>query len=271
MKPGFIGLGKLGLPIASNLLDRGHELIVYNRTASKAEPLIPKGAKLAGSVAELAKECSIVFSIVFDDTAVREICEGANGLLANLAPGSIHVCLSTISPALAASLEAAHEQRGVHYVSAPVFGRPAAAEARELNYAVAGAADAKGRVEALLKDSGGTIWDFGERVQSSIMVKLCGNFLIIAAAEAIRESIAIGRASEVDVEAMWEMFNRALIKSPLYQFYSGHVLQAQAGGGSIFTSAIPAKDLGLLSAQAKEAGVALPLPLFLLEQLHARS
>ena len=265
MKLGFIGLGKLGLPIARNLLERGHELVVYNRTASKAGPLVEKGARLCGSVAEVAKECRIVFSIVFDDTAVREICD--NGLLANLAPESIHVCLSTISPALAMSLEAAHAQRGIHYVSAPVFGRPAAAEARELNYAIAGKAAVKSQVLALLKDSGGSIWDFGEKVQSSILVKLCGNFLIIAAAEAIRESIAIGRASEVDVEAMWEMFNKALIKSPLYQFYSGHVIQAQPGGG-VFSSPIPVKDLGLLSAHAAAVDQTLPLPLFLLDQLH---
>src|ERR1700761_5307337 len=120
MKLGFIGLGKLGLPIAMNLQERGHELVAYNRTASKADPLVEKGAKLAGSVAELATACRVVFSIVFDDAAVQEICEGDGGLLANLAPDSIHVCLSTISPALAISLEQAHHQRGLQYVSAPV-------------------------------------------------------------------------------------------------------------------------------------------------------
>jgi 3-hydroxyisobutyrate dehydrogenase-like beta-hydroxyacid dehydrogenase len=267
MKLGFIGLGKLGLPIALNLLESGHELLVYNRTASKAAPLAEKGARICDTVAEVAKECRIVLSIVFDDTAVKEICDGQNGLLQQLAAGSIHVCLSTISPALATSLAEQHAEKQLHYLSAPVFGRPEAAAARQLNYALAGNAGIKEQVRSLLKESGGEVWDFGEEVQVANMVKLCGNFLIIAAAEAIRESTAAARASKVPVEDMWEMLNKSLFKSPLYEAYSTRILQTPPGAPGFFSSPIPLKDLILLSAHTTAMDQPLPLPVFLIEQL----
>lgn len=260
-------MGKLGLPIAHNLLDSGHELVVYNRTASKAEPLKEKGALISETVAGLAKQCRIVISIVFDDAAVQEICGGEEGLLENLEKESIHLCLSTISPALATLVEKRHEEKHLHYLSAPVFGIPAAAQARKLNYAISGNTVIKEKIKVLLKDSGGEVWDFGEQVQSANLVKLFGNFLIIAAAEAIRESIEGARANNLPVEYMWEMFNQSLFKSPLYQNYSTHILENPPGSAGFFSSPIPLKDLNLLSAHSRDSFQPLPLSMFLIEQL----
>src|ERR1700724_2611226 len=104
MKLGFIGLGSLGTPIALNLLDSGHELYIYNSTASKVAPLEKKGAIACDHIAALAKQCRIVFTIVSDDAALNSICGGENGLLQHLAPDSIHVSLTTILPATAKEL-----------------------------------------------------------------------------------------------------------------------------------------------------------------------
>src|SRR5919198_361404 len=98
MKIGFIGLGNLGAPIAENLLEKTHDLHVYNRTASKAQPLANKGAVICTSVKELAGLCDIVFTVVADDAALNHITQGPEGIAANLKPGGIHVSISTILP-----------------------------------------------------------------------------------------------------------------------------------------------------------------------------
>ena len=92
---GFIGLGKLGTPIALNLIDSGHSLYVYNRTASKATALAAKGAIVCDSVASLANQCNIVFTIVSDDAALKIICQGENGLLNHLQKEGVHISMST--------------------------------------------------------------------------------------------------------------------------------------------------------------------------------
>src|SRR5215210_2959024 len=110
MKLGFIGLGHLGTPIAENLLENTKQLYVYNRTTAKAHALAEKGAVLCKSVKELTSLCDIVFSIVSDDAALKQITSGNEGIAANLKVGGIHVCISTILPATAKELSALHRQ-----------------------------------------------------------------------------------------------------------------------------------------------------------------
>src|SRR6201989_1881607 len=108
MELGFIGLGSLGTPLAINLVERGHKVHVYNRTSSKSEPLVAKGAIASKDIASLAKQCKIVFTIVSDDAALRSVTEGEQGLIQNLQPGSIHISMSTILPHTAKDLSEKH-------------------------------------------------------------------------------------------------------------------------------------------------------------------
>src|SRR6478735_6265919 len=134
MKIGFIGLGSLGTPIAINLQESGHSLYVYNRTKAKTQPLSSKGAIACESIAGLAKECKIVFSIVCDDAALKSISEGYDGLIKNLVKRSIHISMTTILPQTAKDISDLHTQSQQHYIAAPVFGRPEAAATRKLNF-----------------------------------------------------------------------------------------------------------------------------------------
>ena len=259
MKLGFIGLGQFGTPIAENLLSSGHTLYVYNRTASKAVPLAAKGAVVCSSVAAVAKECNIVFSIVSDDAALKEVCEGANGLLSNLAPGSIHISMSTILPQTAEYLSEQHKAHDQHYLAAPVFGRPEAAAARKLNFVISGEETIRAQSTPLLKDAGGAgVWDFGDVITAANTVKLCGNFLILAALDAMGESIALANKSGVDAAKMWDMFGQTLFNTPIYQNYSKIVLQ-QKFEPAAFTAQLGLKDMKLVAAQA--ASVHQPMPL----------
>jgi 3-hydroxyisobutyrate dehydrogenase-like beta-hydroxyacid dehydrogenase len=256
---GFIGLGNLGTPIALNLIDSGHTLYVYNRTASKAIPLEAKGAIVCGSVASLAEQCDIVFTIVSDDTVLKNICEGENGLLSHLQKESVHVSMSTILPQTATDLALLHQQHSQHYLASPVFGRPEAAAGRKLNFAISGDEKIRRQIEPLLKDAGGiNVWDFGDNISAANTIKLCGNFLIASALEAIGESINLASNSGVDAQQMWNMFTSTLFNAPVYINYSNIILQKKFEPAA-FSMKLGLKDMNLVLQQATSVNQPMPL------------
>jgi 3-hydroxyisobutyrate dehydrogenase-like beta-hydroxyacid dehydrogenase len=266
MNKGFIGLGSLGTPIALNLLEGTGQLAVYNRTVAKTASLSAKGAVVCDSIAALAKSCSVVFSIVSDDAALESICKGKDGLLEHLVPGSIHVSMSTVLPQTAAALAALHKEKQLHYLAAPVFGRPEAAAAKKLNYVVSGEATIRQQVTPLLKTAGATgVWDFGDVITAANTVKLCGNFLIASALEAIGESVALANQSGINAADMWSMFSQTLFNTPLYQNYSNIILQQQFEPAA-FTVKLGLKDMNLVVQQADH--VQQPMPLAQLLRKH---
>src|SRR5207245_364753 len=145
---GFIGLGGMGLAMATNLLKAGFGLRVYNRTAEKARPLLDHGARLARSPAEAAEPGGIVVTMVSDDRAVEEVTLGANGLLARLGNG-VHLSMSTIAPRTARRLAGLHRERGSGYVASPVFGKPEVAAQAKPWVGTSGHAAARPRVRPL--------------------------------------------------------------------------------------------------------------------------
>ena len=145
---GFIGLGGMGLAIASNLSKAGFGLRVYNRTAEKARPLLERGATLVRSPAEAAEPGGIVVTMVSDDRTLEEVTLGASGLLARLGDG-IHLSMSTIAPRTARRLADIHRERGSRYVASPVFGKPDVAVRGKLWVVTAGDAAARTRVRPL--------------------------------------------------------------------------------------------------------------------------
>jgi len=259
MQIGFIGLGSLGTPIATNILESGHTLHVYNRTVSKAKPLADKGAIASQSVSALAKECDIVFTIVSDDAALKEISGGANGLVKNMKPGSIHVSMSTILPRTAEEISILHNEQKQHYLASPVFGRPEAASAKKLNFAISGPEKIRTKIEPLLKDAGAAgVWHFGDNITAANTVKLCGNFLIAGALEAIGESVNLADASGVKPQEMWNMFLQTIFNAPVYHNYSNIILNKKFEPAA-FTARLGLKDLNLVLQQADAAKQEMPL------------
>jgi 3-hydroxyisobutyrate dehydrogenase-like beta-hydroxyacid dehydrogenase len=258
-KIGFIGLGNLGRPIALNLIDSGRTLYVYNRTASKCVPLAAKGAIVCDSVASLAKQCDIVFTIVSDDAALKNICEGEDGLLNHLQKDSIHISISTILPQTATELASLHQQHSQYYLASPVFGRPEAAAERKLNFALSGDEKIRKRIGHLLTDAGGVnVWDFGDTISTANTIKLCGNFLIASALEAIGESINLASKSGVDAQHMWNMLSHTLFNAPVYINYSNIILQKKFEPAA-FSMKLGLKDMNLVLQQAASANQSMPL------------
>src|ERR1700734_4048064 len=138
MRIGFIGLGQMGTPMALRLLAAGHELSVWNRTEGRTKPLLREGAIAAATPAEAELGADAVITMLFDDAANEQVLFGANGLLDALEPGALHISCSTISVALSDPLAVEHPRRGIHFVAAPVFGRPNVAAEGRLWIVVAG-------------------------------------------------------------------------------------------------------------------------------------
>jgi len=141
MEIGVIGLGRMGQAMAFSLLHAGHRVVVWNRSPARAEPLRAAGARVADQISEACRGDAVI-TMLADDTAVQQIVCGPHGLLDSLEPNrGIHVSMSTISPALVCELSERHDERNQSFVSAPVLGRPAAAEHGKLFVLAAGKAD----------------------------------------------------------------------------------------------------------------------------------
>jgi 3-hydroxyisobutyrate dehydrogenase-like beta-hydroxyacid dehydrogenase len=186
----FIGLGKMGLAMATNLQRAGHPLVVWNRTAEKAGPLRAAGASLAGSPAAAAQAADIVISSLADDASLKAVVSGPDGVLGGLRPGAIHIGTSTVSPGLSDELAGLHAAAGGRYIAGPVVGRLPAAEAAQLVTFVAGGADAIEAVRAVITTYAPRMVVVGERQSQAAVAKLIANFLGASAMDLIGQSLA---------------------------------------------------------------------------------
>jgi 3-hydroxyisobutyrate dehydrogenase-like beta-hydroxyacid dehydrogenase len=197
--------------------------------------------------------------MVSDDKALKTITEGADGLIHNMQPGGVHLSMSTILPLTADELSQLHAQNGSQYLATPVFGRPDAARTRKLNFVVSGDAKLRQQFEQLLKDAGGAgVWDFGDSITAANTVKLCGNFTIAAAMEAIGESAALASNSGVDALKMWNFFGQTIFNTPIYQNYSKIIVNQQFTPAA-FSAQLGLKDLNLVLSQADQVQQKMPL------------
>lgn len=257
MKLGFIGLGNLGIPIAENLLANTKQLFVYNRTPAKADTLTEKGAVLCNSIKELASQCDIVFSIVSNDAALKQVTSG-EGIAANLKPGGIHVCISTILPATAKELAALHRQYDNYYVASPVMGRPEAARAGKLVFLVSGEQHAMDTIKPLLLQAGGaSVWEMGTEPETANVAKLCSNLLIISSIEAMAEGIQLAEKSGIDSTKWMNMLTQTLFSAPIYINY-GNILLKKAYQPAGFSLRLGLKDVNLMLEQAASVNANVP-------------
>src|SRR5438270_1400000 len=178
MRIGFVGLGKMGSGMARNLIRAGHTLAVYNRSREKAEALGREGARVASSPADACRVADAVLTMLADDHAVEKVVFGEDGILPALKNDRVHVSHSTISTALARRLEAEHGRKAQGFVSAPVFGRPEAAESKRLLVVAGGDEKLIERCRALFDAIGRQTFVAGSEPWQANAVKLCGNCMI---------------------------------------------------------------------------------------------
>ena len=265
MNIAFLGLGNMGSPLARRLLDAGHTLTVFNRTAGRAKPLERAGAKLASSPADAARHAEVMITMVGDDDALEAVLLGEHGALGTLPRGGIHVSMSTVSPALVRWLDDRHGVAGQTLVSAPVFGRPDAVQAGKLWIVVAGPEPAVARVRPLFEAMGQGILPVGTSPSRANVVKLAGNFLLASVIEALGEAVAFARKHDLDPAVLLDIVNGKLLRSPVYENYGKMILEERYEPAG-FRLRWGLKDVSLALAAAEDAGVPMPLASLMRDQ-----
>ncbi len=257
MKVGFIGLGNMGFGMAANLVKAGHEVTVYNRTASKMKALVEQGAHPAAKVTDACRGEAVI-TMLADDGAVESIAFGDEGMTGGLGKGAIHISMSTISVALSERLAAAHAEAGQRFVSAPVFGRPEAAAAAKLFIVAAGAPDAVDACLPLFEALGQKTFNFGNNAQAANLVKLSGNFLIASTIEALGEAMALVGKAGINRGQYVDLLTSTLFSAPVYKIY-GPLIAEQRFEPAGFAAPLGHKDMRLTLAAAETLRVPMPL------------
>jgi 3-hydroxyisobutyrate dehydrogenase-like beta-hydroxyacid dehydrogenase len=258
VKVAFIGLGNMGTHMARHLIRAGHDVTVWNRTLAKAEGLRALGAKVAKSPGEAAKEAEAVITMLADDAAVEAAILQPGGIAESLPPNAVHISMSTISVALSRKLTEEHAKRGQKYITAPVFGRPEAAEAAKLFVAAAGEKEAIERCRPLLESLGQRVFVMGDKPEMADVVKLSGNFLIATVIESLGEAIALARKYGIDPHQYVEFLTNSLFAAPVYKTY-GNLIADEKYKPAGFKIRLGLKDMKLALAAAESADAPLPV------------
>ena len=253
-----LGIGGMGRGIAGRLLDAGHRVTVYNRTAAAADALVARGARRAASPAEAVVPGGIAVTMLANDAALEAVTTGPEGFLETLGPDGLHVSMSTITPGLAKSLAARHRAAGGDFLGSPVFGRPDAAASGRLWIALSGSDAAKTRAKPVHDAVSQGIFDFGTAPEAALVAKIGGNFLIAAALEAMGEAFALMAKSGVDAARFHEMISQTLFAGVVYQNYGRSILGRKFDPAG-FKLSLGAKDVGLALAVGSATETPLPL------------
>lgn len=265
MQIGFVGLGKMGAAMARNLLFGGHEILVHNRSAEKAMPLVEAGATLAETVAQ-ACQSDVVFTMLANDEAAEAVVLAEDGILASLPRGSMHISSSTISVSLSGRLSNLHRRAGQPYLAAPVFGHPEAAAAAELFVVAAGDEDAYRDARPLLETIGKRSFYAGRQAEAANAIKLCGDFFICSVMEALGESMTLADKSGISPALYLEILTSGVFDVPIYRTYST-LIADQDFRPARFAAPLGAKDMSLLLEAARHVRVPMPLASLLHDRL----
>jgi len=255
MNVGFVGLGAMGAAMVRNLLAKGVEVTVWNRSRAIVDELVAEGARPVADVDE-AFAADIVLSMLAHDQAVREALVDS-GALARARKGLVHVNLATISTALAGELSALHAELGLGYVAAPVFGRPPVAQSGGLNLLAAGAPEAVAAAMPVLDMLAAKVWPLGEDPVRANALKLAGNFMIISAIESMGEAVALGEAYGVPAPELLDMLTSTLFAAPIYKIYGAMIAERRYSPPG-FAAELGLKDVRLVLDAAEAKGLSMP-------------
>ena len=253
MQIGWVGVGKMGLPMASHLLAAGHPVVACDLAPELVQAVVARGARAAPTPAAAAAQAEIIFSSIPDDAALRVV---AKGVLAGARSGAVYVDTSTVSAEASAEVAAAAAAKGVHYLRVTVSGNNKMAEAKALTVMASGDKAVYEKCRPLLALFGPTQYYVGAAEQARTL-KLAVNLMVYATIAGLAEALAIGRRGGVDWDQMLDVMAASAIGSPLLKAKSG-ALKARDFTAT-FTCLQARKDLGLIAGAAASAGVPAPV------------
>lgn len=251
----FIGLGGMGAGMARALLAGGFDVVVHNRTATKAAPLVEAGARLASSAADAAADAGLVMLSLSDEPAVEQVLFGE--VAGRLRRGAIVIDTSTVSPAYAAAAADQLAKIGVRRVEACVLGNPAMAEAGTLRVFTAGSPEDVDACRAVLDAIGQEVVHIGPAGSASAL-KLAFNLILGNQVAALAEAVALAESAGIPREMMLSALARSGFSSPTLTFRA-ELMRERRYEPASFRSALMAKDLRLAVEHAGAHGVQLPV------------
>jgi len=213
MKVGFIGLGIMGSGMAANLLRHGHDLIIFNRTASKAQPLIDMGADLASSPADLAQQVDVLFTMLAKPEVVREVATGDQGFLSHMKPAAIWVDCSTVNPSFTLEMAAQAAKYKVHFLDAPVLGSKIPAEKGQLSFFVGGRAQDFEICHPFFESMGNKIVHMGKQGMGS-SIKLCLNLMTGLNVLAFSEATHLAESMGIPQKLVFDTILGSIVSPP---------------------------------------------------------
>ncbi len=257
MKIGFIGLGIMGSRMAANLLKKGHDLVVYNRTRQKADSLIAQGAVWAQTPAEVGEKVSALITMLSKPDAVAETALlGKYGFLHRLAPNSLWIDCSTVNPSFSRLMANEAKQRKIRFLDAPVAGSKGPAEQGQLLFFVGGEKDDVEQARPLLAAMGKAVFHIGGHGMGTAM-KMVNNVILAQAMAAFCEAVVLGQSLGISNEQLLDTLLSSPVAAPFLALKRTKIEESR------FDPEFPLqwmhKDLQLASDTAYETGAALPL------------
>jgi 3-hydroxyisobutyrate dehydrogenase-like beta-hydroxyacid dehydrogenase len=255
MKVGFIGLGRMGQAMARRLIDAGHDVGVYNRTADKLKALTELGAKPLDSIAAAANYGEAVFTMLADDAALASVvC--SDGLLKALPKAGIHICAGTHSVTIIQSLKKVHADAEQVLIATPMLGRPEVVASGQAGMVLGGAKESLDRCRPLFDAIARRAFEAGADPVAAAAIKIANNFVLGCAIEAMGEGFALTRKYNVVPDVFYDVMTDGLFACSAYKIYGKLIAEERylpAGQRAI---------LGLKDANlALEAGGAVGVPL----------
>lgn len=253
---GFIGLGRMGLPLAANIVSSGNRLYVWNRTKSRAQPILRKGAVFAESPRELASKCEVVFLSVSDGRAVKQVLFGSKGIVKSEKKGLIIVDRSTINPVEAISFSKALSGKGMVYLEAPLLSGPRHIEQKTATCAVSGDKKALKKVMPLLRTSSAKIVYFGKSGSASY-IKIANNLIHGVLTAALCEAVLMCKKAGLDLGLVKEALESSTVSSSTSRRFLQCCLENRFP--STFTNRLRLKDSEIAADCGRHLGVPTPV------------
>jgi len=256
MKIGFIGLGIMGSRMAANLLKKGHDLVIFNRTKQKADPLIKDGAVWAPSPSDVAKQVSVMITMLAKPDSVAETALlKRDSFLNSLAANSLWIDCSTVNPSFSRLMAGEAGQRKIRFIDAPVGGSKGPAALGQLLFFVGGDSADVDQARPLFEAMGKTIFHVGRHGMGSSM-KMVNNVILSQAMVAFSEALVLGQSLGIEKDKLFNTLLSSPVTAPFLAMKKDKILSGT------FEVEFPLqwmhKDLQLASDTAYETGVAMP-------------
>jgi len=250
----FIGLGIMGKPMAANLLEAGHTVVVHNRSREAVDELAAAGADTASSPRDAAERGEVVITMLPDSPDVEAVVLGDDGVAAGVSEGMLYVDMSTIAPTTSREIHQALEEKGVEAVDAPVSGGQPAAESGDLSIMVGGSAEAVERARPMLEVLGKSVTHIGPPGAGQV-AKAANQVVVALTIQAVAEALTLARHAGVDAGKVREALLGGLAQSKILEMHGERMLSGEFEPG--FRLSLHRKDLAIALDTAREEGVPL--------------